>query len=213
MLLVRWLQRMKQSRGHGIHSPFAYDMITNVLRSPYSYYAFQDIEKVLTEYGLDTNLITDFNHLSYRLVHHFKAKTILEINSGKGVNTLFLTASSADIHCTCLEVDVEEVAIAKGLQKKSGMNCEVIPMLPAGDKKRYDAIFVNLKEKNQISIDTLMVHSHENSFWVFYPLNNNSGKQFWRNIVKDERISITFDRKDAGIAFLRFAYHKMHYLV
>ncbi|MBK5194949.1 MAG: hypothetical protein JJE08_02795 [Proteiniphilum sp.] len=204
---------MKQSQGHGIHSPFAYDLITNILRSPYSYYAFQDIEKVLTECGLDTNLITEFNHLSYRLVHQFKAKTILEINSGKGVNTLFLTAPAADIHCTCLEVDAEEVAIAKGLQEKSGMNSEVIPMLPTGDKKRYDAIFVNLKEKNQISIDTLMEHSHENSFWVFYPLNNNSSKQFWNNIVKDERARITFDMKNRGIVFLRFSRYKLNYLV
>jgi len=204
---------MKQSRGHSIHSPFAYDLITNILRSPYSYYAFHDIEKVLTEYGLEMNLITEFNHLSYRLVHHFKAKTILEINSGIGVNTLFLTAPAADIHCTCLEVDAEEVAIAKGLQKKYGMNSKIIPMLPAGEKKRYDAIFVNLKEKNQISIDTLMQHSHENSFWMFYPLNSRWSKQFWRNIVKDERARITFDMKNRGIVFLRFTRYKLNYFV
>jgi len=47
----------------------------------------------------------------------------------------------------------------------------------------------------------------------YLSLKSRWGKQFWRNIVNDERISITFDRKDAGIAFLRFAYHKMHYLV
>ena len=213
MVLVRWLQRMKQSRGHGIHSPFAYDLITNILRSPYSYYAFQDIEKILTEYGLDANLITEFNHLSYRLVHHFKPKTILEINSGKGVNTLFLTAPSGNIHCTCVEEDAEEVAVAKDLQEKRGIDSEVIPILPAGDKKRYDAIFVNLDDKNQLSIDTLMEHSHEKSFWVIFPLNSSLGKQFWRNIVKDERARITFDMKSRGIVFLQYSRYKLNYFV
>ncbi|NLY25424.1 MAG: hypothetical protein GX042_10540 [Bacteroidales bacterium] len=204
---------MKQSRGHGIHSPFAYDLITNVLRSPYSYYAFQDIERVLTDSGLDAGVISGFNHLSYRLVHHFNAKTILEINSGKGVNTLFLTAPSRDTRCTCVEEDVGAVAIAKRLQEKLGMRSEIIPVLPAGEEKCYDAIFVNLDDKNQITIDTLMEHSHDNSFWVFYPLNCSSGKQYWHNIVKDERARITFDTRNCGIVFLRFSQHKLNYFV
>lgn len=204
---------MKQSRGHGIHSPFAYDLITNVLRSPYSYYAFQDIERVLSESGLDASIITEFNHLSYRLVHHFNAKRILEINSGKGVNTLFLTTPARDIRCTCVEQDAEAIAIAKRLQQKQRNISELLPLVPAGGEKRYDALFIHLKKKNPISIETLMELSHENSFWVFYPLNSRWSKQYWRNIVNDERARITFDMKESGVAFLRFSPYKLNYFV
>lgn len=216
MLLLRWLQRMKQSRGHGIHSPFAYNLITRVLRSPYSCYAFQDIATVLTESGLDASTITEFNHLSYRLVHYFNAKIILEFNSGNGVNTLFLTAPAPDIRCTCVEKAPAAIAIARRLQQRQGKKWEVIPVLPVmpeDEKKRYDALFIHLKETNPITIETLIALSHENSFWVFYPLNSSWSKQYWRHIVKDERVRITFDTKDTGIVFFRFTYNKLHYSV
>ena len=209
----RWLQRMKQSRGHGIHSPFAFDLITLVFRSPYGYYAFQDIKKVLSESGLDAGLINKFNYLSYRLVDHFKPKRILEIHSGMGVNTLFLTAPASDICCTCVEEDAEAAAIAKQLQQKQGIISEQLPLLPAGGEKRYNALFVYLNEKKPITIETLMALSHENCFWVFYPLNSRWSKQYWRNIVNDERARITFDKRDTGIVSLRFTYNKLHYYV
>ena len=209
----RWLQRMKQSRGHGIHSPFAFDLITRVFRSPYSCYAFQDIKKVLSESGLDAGLINEFNYLSYRLVDHFKPKHILEINSGMGVNTLFLTAPASDSCCTCVEADAEAAAIAKQLQLKKGIISEQLPLLPAGGDKRYNALFVYLNEKKPITIDTLMALSHENCFWVFYPLNSRWSKQYLRNIVNDERARITFDKRDTGIVCLRSTYSKMHYYV
>jgi len=129
------------------------------------------------------------------------------------VNTLFLTAPARDIHCTCVEEDAEAVAMAKLLQEKQGRVSELLPLLPAGEEKRYDAIFVNLNEKNQLTIETLMELSHENSFWVFYPLNSRWSKQYWHNIVKDERARITFDMRERGIVFLRFSPCKLNYFV
>ncbi len=192
MLFSRWWLRLKQSRGHGIHSPFAFDTITNVLHAKYGYYAFQDIPKILTEKSLQSYARSEINHLSFRLVNHFKAKRILELNAAEGVNTRYLVASSSDIRCTC------------------------VATVPEPGAEPYDAIFINLEEKVEIenlSIDALLQLSHENSCWAIYPINNRLSKQFWSLIVKDERISITFDRKIMGLAFIRPSFHKMHYFV
>jgi len=217
MFLFRGWLRKKQSRGHGIHSPFAFDLITNVIYARYGYYAFHDIRKILSENGLEGCATPAFNHLSFRLVNHFNAKHILEINSANGVNTCYLTAPASDIRCICVEKESEEVAVARKLQAASGRKSEIVATVPLPGQQLYDAIFINLKEekekKEDLSIETLLQLSHEKTFWVIYPLKNRRGKQFWHNIVNDERISITFDRKDAGIVFLRFSYHKMHYFV
>lgn len=192
MLFSRWWLRLKQSRGHGVHSPFAFDTITNVLHAKYGYYAFQDIPKILTEKGLQSYVQREINHLSFRLVNHFKAKHILELNAAEGVNTRYLVASSSDIRCTCAAT------------------------MPEPGAQPYDAIFINLEEMESIaniSVDALLQLSHENSWWAIYPINNRQGKQFWSLIVKDERISITFDRKIMGVVFLRPTLHKMHYFV
>lgn len=207
------LQRIRQSRGYGVHSPFAFDLITNVIHSPHTFYAFDDIRKALTENGFDDNTVTPFHLLSYRLVRYFNVKKILEINSGKGVNTLFLLAPAADIQCTCIEEDKGVNTIAKNLRENTGLASERICLLPSPGRQRYDAIFVNLKEGTPISIETLRDLSHDETFWVFHPIHDRWGKQFWRDFVHDERTRITFDAKETGIIFIRPGYNKLHYYV
>ncbi len=207
------LQRIRQSRGYGVHSPFAFDLITNGIHSPHTFYAFDDIRKVLTENGFDKDTITPFHLLSYRLVRYFNVKNILEINSGKGVNTLFLLAPAADIQCSCIEEDTVANAIAKDLREKTGLQSERTSLLHSYCKQRYDAIFVNLKEDTAIPIETLLDLSHDETFWVFHPIHGSWGKQFWRDFVHDERSRVTFDAKETGIIFIRPGYNKLHYYV
>ncbi len=209
----RHVQRIRQSRGYGVHSPFAFDLITNVIHSPYTFYAFDDIRKALTEYGFDSCAVTPFHFLSFRLVRYFNVKNILEINSGNGVNTLFLLAPAPDIQCSCIEGDAEVNAIAKNLREKIGIQGERTTLLPSPGKQSYDAIFINLKENTSITIETLMDLSHIGTFWVFHPIHGSWGKQFWQDFVHDERTRITFDAKETGIIFIRPGYNKLHYYV
>ena len=209
----RCLLRKKQSKGYGVHSPFAFDLITNVIHSPYSFYAFSDIRETVLQNGLNPNSLTGFNHLSFRLVYYFQSKNILEINSGTGINTLFLTAPSSRILCRCVEEDDEKIALAERLQKQTDRKWEVVAALSGCEGERYDAIFINLKGSHIPDISTLTELSHPGTFWVLHPIKKGTGKQFWNEIVHDVRARITFDVKDTGIVFLRPDFHKKHYLV
>lgn len=209
----RWLLRKKQSKGHGIHSPFAFDLITNVIYSPYSFYPFSDIPEILSQNGLNPNSITEFNRLSFRLVHYLQTKNILEVNSGIGVNSLFLTAPSSRILCTCVEDDGDKITVAESLQRETGRKWKTVSSLSACEGESYDAIFINPAGSHIPDINTLITLSHSHTFWVFYPVNKGAGKQFWNKIVHDVRVRITFDLKDTGIVFLGPDYHKENYLV
>lgn len=204
---------MKQSRGHGIHSPFAYDLITHLLHTPYSFYAFHDIPQILNDAGIDHREHIAFHHLSFRLVRHLHAKEILEINAGKGVNTLFVAAPASDIRCTAIEEDQEAVATARRLQDKRGVKCEHLANLQECGEKQYDAIFIDTEGAIRATPDTLYHHSHADTFWVLHPLKSRESKQLWRNIVNDERSTIIFDRRETGIVFLRFSRHPSYYYV
>lgn len=213
MPFLRCLKRIKQRRGHGVHSPFAYGLITNVICSPHLYYAFADIEKEISEKGLNSGFVSGINHLSFRMVNHFNAKNILEINSGKGVNTLFLTAPARDIRCTCVEKRADEIVVAKRLYGELNPKVDLVTTLPAGGKQCYDAIFINLEKESMPAIETLLSLSHQRTFWVLYPIKSSWSKQFWRNIVNDDRLTATFELKGSGVAFLSTAYNKVNYFV
>ena len=224
MRLFRLLLRKKQSKGHGIHSPFAFDIITNVLNSPYSYYAFTDIPDSFPYSKGETKKIKKFNHLSFRLVNHFKATNILEINPGNGFNTSYIKSPSSKINYKSISgkgslvnaaeestsgVGVVEVTSGE-TNKAEGSESDLV-----ATKQKYDAVFININEDKSCipSIKWLLDISHENTFWVINPINKKNSKQFCQLIVNHESVTVSFDTNNTLVVFLRKSYHKHHYFV
>ena len=221
MRIIDGFKRFKQSRGHGVHSPFAYQLITQVFSSPHSFYAFYDIPEKLRSHGIDPRVITPFNHLSYRLVYHLKARNILEVNPGTGINTLFLMSPSTRINCTWLEKDTSgdsDQSVLSLLPRRPhriialpAPGGELLPFgkdlsvpgkespVPVDDL--FDAIFVNVANVEPPPIDQLLELGHKQAFWVIHPITKEPGKQYWKHIVNEKRISVTFEGKEMGTVF------------
>lgn len=198
---LSWLSRLKQSKGHGVHSPFAFDLITKVIHSPHAFYAFYDIPNLLKQKGLNPGIITPFHHLSFRLVHHFVATRILEINSENGVNTLFLKRARPEAQCTCVEKDPASLSVARMLHEDHQENPRFVPVIPEPGEDVFDALILQVDKETVPTIDHLLGLGHENSFWLIHSIREGAGKLLWREIVKDERIRATFALKETGIAF------------
>jgi hypothetical protein len=187
-LLRKW-----RAKGHGIHSPFAYQLVTNVIHSPHKYYAFFDIENQLPDIGKRNKTTVAFNQLSFRLVRHFSAKNVLKINFDDSVNKMFIAAAHQNAHCICVKTDE--------------MN------INSFENRSFDAIFIHSGENKMPTVETLFSFSHDNTFWVVRQINSKQGKPFWRSILRDERVKVTFDLKETGIVFLQSAQHKLNYYV
>ncbi|MGI6572415.1 MAG: hypothetical protein ACOX19_03105 [Fermentimonas sp.] len=228
MCFPNGLKRLKQSRGHAVHSPFAYELITQVFRSPYNFYAFYDIPERLRDHGIDPRIITPFNHLSFRLVQHLKAWNILEVSPGTGINTLFLMAASTRVSCTWVKEngnDETERSIVSLLPRRPRR----VVALPALQEERlvpekdqfvpeeellepgkeaivlgeglFDAIFVNCSNAHLPPIDQLLKLGRERAFWVIHSIADELGTRYWKQIVHDKRINVTFEGKETGVVF------------
>lgn len=88
--------RIKRSRGFGIHSPFAFNFILRVLRERNHYYAYTDIKRRRKKaYALSGKL--DKNHpkvissrnakLLFRIACYFTPDHILQLGTAYGVST------------------------------------------------------------------------------------------------------------------------------
>lgn len=60
------MSRMRQAWGFGIHSPFAFRLITKVIREKARYYAYDDIEAICHEH-MDDSLSHRQKHLRKRI--------------------------------------------------------------------------------------------------------------------------------------------------
>ena len=132
-------RRIRYRKGHGVHSPFAFNFITNIVEEKFPYYIFEDIEKRRAELlsCMDTveflsskgNLkkktiaeITSketqsdkYGAFLFRLVNFSQSKSILQIGGSTGMMSLYLATPSKDIRCVVLE---DRAELAPVIQKQ-----------------------------------------------------------------------------------------------
>lgn len=208
------VQRKRHSKGFGVHSPFAFDLITNIIYIPSPFYAFSDIQNHVGKSNeVPLSSTTKFNKLTFRIIQRFKPENILEINSGRGIGTLFILAPDKRIRCTCIENDKTNILLASKLLGENRDRVILTGEEEFRSGEKYDAICMHLSGNINFSPEQLFAKSREDAFWIIEGINNRYAKQFWANIVNDERARFTFDMKHSGIVFLKSSYHKLNFLI
>jgi predicted O-methyltransferase YrrM len=109
--------------GHGVHSPFVFDFITNVLNDRRTFYAYQELEKLRHDLLADQTVLTiedfgagsaitksnqrsvsdiarsalkakKYGQLMFRMVDYYKANTIVELGTSLGITTGYLASGN-----------------------------------------------------------------------------------------------------------------------
>lgn len=117
--IVEHINRYRHSRGFGVHSPWAYDIVRHILPESCAYYAYHDINRI---FGADARLA----RMVYRLLVHLNPQEIVvtrerhwvrlarEVGTHGGSGKVFLVTDPAEFHgcrdCetlvfTCLDTD------------------------------------------------------------------------------------------------------------
>jgi len=136
----------RNTRGHGVHSPFVFHYINFVLANKESYYVFPQIESLrqnlmkdkrsidITDFGtgkdrsrevsdiaLYSLKSTKYGQLLFRTVNYFKSKNVLELGTSFGITTSYLASSAKDIQCISLEGCPQTAKIAQESFRKLGL--------------------------------------------------------------------------------------------
>jgi hypothetical protein len=209
--------KLRHRRGHGIHSPFAFRLITHVIEEQRPYYAYQDIREYLLLFPpkIKKNLKKS-DRLAFRLVNYFDAKKILEIGSGYGINTLCLTAPSAQTECICVELSSQKCETANELYKDWKRRITVQNTLPVSDEKQ-DCICLDLRYytaglENMESY--LLNNVADHSFILIKGIRaNRPALVLWENLVRHEQVRVSLDLFHDGILFFFPKLHKKHYKI
>lgn len=116
--------RAKSSKGHGVHSPFVYALLTQVVRDKRHFYFFDHLENLRENLCLSEEVLLVEDHgagsrtgaqkertvgqiarsalkpkqwaqLLFRLVHHFQPQQVWELGTSLGLTTAYLAAANA----------------------------------------------------------------------------------------------------------------------
>lgn len=138
----KWKQihrRIFHRKGHGVHSPFVFDLITNVIEQPLPFYAYKDIDLIRLHLRLHGQPVTyqgkqssvqkylqkqeiskKEGELLFRLTNHYKLRSIFTIGAGLGLIPLYLTGYTSGSQCIALEPENEIAGIAEKIIRKYG---------------------------------------------------------------------------------------------
>ena len=142
--------------GHGIHSPFVFDFITQVMNDNRYFYAYDSIEQIrknllrnhqvltIEDFGAGSAVaksnerkISDisrsslkpkkFGQLMFRIVNYYQANNIIELGTSLGITTSYLASANLKGNVYTFEGAKQAAAIAKqNFDNLSLNNIEVI---------------------------------------------------------------------------------------
>lgn len=193
-----WLSRFRYRCGYGVHSPFAFSMITDVIYEKMPYYAYDSLKEEQKKkrkesgWGKESQKIS---RLLFRLVNRVQPATIIEVGRPT-VASLYLQAAKPSA----------EYLFARDLSELF-LDADVpVDFLYLNDYHHPDL----LEKAFAVCADRTTLKS---MFAVRGICYSKEMRALWRRLQADERVGITFDLYDVGLLFFDKTKIKQHYMV
>lgn len=213
--LYRWV---RFRHGFGVHSPYAFSFINNVIEEKSQYYGYEDIVTKIAQHKIRPDFTKKYPRkyyqLLFRISHFFKPKRIILLGHESGECLLYLKSTLADVSCILIETDkgrleatecmlqqecnvtllqsesIHLPAIVERLMKEPGQNDIFYFHASIDLKTKQKAIQCCLERKSQIPL----------MFIIDYIEGDADAEEFWSWVKAKEEISITFDLMRLGVA-------------
>lgn len=97
--------RLRTSRGFGVHSPFAFSFILNVLKQKDSFYSYNNQDKRTQAARRQSDKLPprSLQHLIFRICNRFRPVVVFEIGHSTGLEAMAVLDSSS--RCTLMSYD------------------------------------------------------------------------------------------------------------
>lgn len=223
---------------HSIHATFLFQLYTEIILKKWHFSNFSKIENIrnilinnqellqfedlgagkykkrkVSEIAKTSLSSPKYAQLQFKLIRHFKPKTILEIGTSLGINSLYFSAAAPDSQIITLEGIQEIAAIAEHNFHSLGATIEVIKgefdeTLPLALKKlnNLDYVFIDGNHTYLATIkyfNEIIKYTHEKSIIVIDDIYwSKEMTKAWSEIISHSSVRLTLDFYKFGVIFL-----------
>ena len=183
-----WLSRWNKCRGFGVQSPWAYQMIRYVINEHWPYYAYELFENHVPKFS---ESVLKLGCLYFRLSNFRQPDKVLCYPDAGEYEQFF--------KCGCRKSGVD--AVGSGFFSDENVTTvELLRISPVGDyQKVFEEALKKVDEQSVVIIEDI----HRDR-----PL-----RDFWKHVVDDDRVVISFDLYYCGIIFFQKRRYKENYIV
>ena len=229
------IYRLKAVSEHGVHSPFVFDLVTNVIYNRADYYCFKNIEtireklfhsqKVVSRIPKQHTNAAKYDQLLFRLVNYFQPSQILELGTSIGITSIYMASANSKTVLLTIEEDSEIAEVAKNNFKNLKLkNIEQLvenfdTVVPKILTKNITFNFIHFDENlsAQATLDyfnNCLSKADSTSVFVFDSIYRTSEmKEAWTKIKNTDQVTVTIDLFYLGIVFFRKEQVKQHFII
>lgn len=180
--------------------PVRFFFVTSIIYERSPYYAYRTLKKrgfsnYLPHYRRKVN------RLLFRLVNYFRPKSLIEVGIGNGASISYMRAASRTMDSVTLkgrDRDKTLLQLTKKLEELKSVDCLHIAHTPF-----YQEVF-----------EEALPYVQPDSWFIIGGIYESQEKRkWWKEVVADERVGITFDLYDIGLVFFNKNRYKQHYIV
>lgn len=196
-----WLRRFRNRCGYGVHSPFAFDLITTVIYEKGHYYAFDYLENKAGKTNDNSYLkqlssrTKKINRFLFRLVNRVQPATIIDEG----------------------EPDLSASYLQAACKKALYIPISGCSKLTLDDIQKVDFLYLhNYHDPAYVEkvFDYCIQRSHSGSVFVIEGIQYSKAmRKLWKRFIHEDKAGITFDLYDLGIIFFDKSKIKQDYRV
>ena len=199
LFLIKYLKYLFVSKTkHSVHSPFVYELVTNVLNNEIDLKEYAKIRN-LNDNTINLKCFT----LIYRLITHYKSKNILEIGGFETLNGIFLNNIQLKTNLLFYNLKTNEISEVK-TQKKI-------------QTESIDFAFYNIKNNESLTLSEFMNHIkyfHNNSILAINNIHQSKEmEKVWRKIIIQKEVTVSIDLFFIGLVFFRKEQVKENFII
>jgi len=243
--------RLAAKSRFSIHSPFLFELVNDVFRDKRDFYAFRDIENIRHGLLADSRVVQEehygeqsktlpahsravreiarvtalpdaYGKLLFRLVNHLRPANLLELGTGLGVSTLYLSAAATSAPFITLEASSSLAVIAKeNFQKLQLHNIRLLQgkfsdTLPQAlnELKELHFVFIDGDHRKEAVINNvhqLLPHLANNATIVVDDIYwSQEMKEAWNELIRLPQATLSVDLFRMGVLFFREGVVKQH---
>ncbi len=239
---LRYLFCSRHWRGYGVHSPFAFDLVTNVIREELPYYKYSLVERIRKLYQTSKKSLEVEGHtvavseltrgeisstcgqLLFRLVNKYKPANVVETKMGMGISTMYLAAPNSKLPVVTFSECESIASFVSGYMKQTGFgNVFVIKgsaedlSARLADVDTLGLLYVNdclTGEDLDRRMEVCLRKRGDHSIFVIdHIYENASMTAAWRRLQALEEVRVTVDLFHTGIVFFDKKLQKEDYNV
>ena len=179
------LCRFRHRRGYGIHSPFAFGLVTKVFYERGAYYAYAPLRKMRRQIAHNTTELGD--RLMLRLINAFQP------------NDCF--------------IDGEQTQLTAQYLRAGKPSCQFWPIESLDAAEELDMLYLDMPDWEPWATKALTKMSNKGCIVVRGIHRNARMLKAWRRLTEQEVVRVSFDLYDYGVACFRQDLHKQDYII